>query len=104
MFLSLSGKIVKNSSRHLAEYNLTTCFEHFLDLHLVLPLLVFPSMKEKEFLQEKLDFLGDFHIVDFAMVLYQNLCSDTISYTLREKRATVVEQLKQLQAETEPIV
>lgn len=88
----------------MAEYNLTTCFEHFLDLHLVLLLFVFPSMKEKEFLQEKLDFLGDFHIVDFAMVLYQNLCSDTISYTLREKRATVVEQLKQLQAETEPIV
>lgn len=83
---------------------MTTCFECFLDLHLVLPLLVFLSMKEKGILQDKLDLLSDSHKVDFAMVIYQNLCSDTISYALKEKRATVVEQLKQLQAETEPIV
>ncbi|KAK2095402.1 Eukaryotic translation initiation factor 3 subunit E [Saguinus oedipus] len=38
------------------------------------------------------------------MDVYKNLYSDDIPHALREKRTTVVAQLKQLQAETEPIV
>ena len=43
-------------------------------------------------------------MVDFGMDVCKNLYSDDIPHALREKRTTVVAQLKQLQAETEPIV
>ncbi|KAG7219462.1 hypothetical protein INR49_009296 [Caranx melampygus] len=44
-------------------------------------------------------------MVDFAMDVYKNLYPDKeIPHSLREKRSTVVAQLKQLQSETEPIV
>ena len=59
---------------------------------------------KKELLQGKLDFLSDTSKVYFAMDIYKNLYSDDIPHALREKRTTVVIQLKQLWAETEPIV
>ena len=92
----------------MPEYHLTTGIVHFLDRHLVFLLLVFLFVKkiynEKELLQGKLDLLNYTNMVDLAMDAYKNLYSDDIPHVLREKRTTIVAQLKQLQAETEPIV
>uniref|UniRef100_A0A8C5KWE4 Eukaryotic translation initiation factor 3 subunit E n=1 Tax=Jaculus jaculus TaxID=51337 RepID=A0A8C5KWE4_JACJA len=80
----------------MAEYDLMTHITHFwTDTW---------SSCSLKLLKGKWDLLSDTNMVDFAMDVYKNLYSDDIPHALREKRTTVVVQLKQLQAETEPIM
>ena len=77
---------------------MTTRIPQFLRQHLVFPSLEFLSIKEihkeKELLEGKLDLLSDTNMVDFAMDVYKNRHSDDIPHALRDKRTTVVAQLK----------
>eukprot|EP00057_Strongylocentrotus_purpuratus_P012882 XP_011667356.1 PREDICTED: eukaryotic translation initiation factor 3 subunit E isoform X1 [Strongylocentrotus purpuratus] len=93
----------------MAEFDLTAKIGQYLDRHLVFPLLEFLSVQEiydeKDMLQGKLDLLSNTNMVDFAMDVYKTLNEDQeVPQTLKEKRADVVNQLKRLQQDTEPII
>jgi len=93
----------------MAEFDLTTRMGQYLDRHLVFPLLEFLSVKEiydeKEMLKGKLDLLSNTNMVDFAMDVHSSLYPDQdVPQSLKDKRKNVVEELKRLQAETDPIV
>ncbi|XP_071496444.1 eukaryotic translation initiation factor 3 subunit E-like [Diadema antillarum] len=92
----------------MAEFDLTSKIGQYLDRHLVFPLLEFLSVQEiydeNDMLQGKLDLLSNTNMVDFAMDVYKTLHEDSdVPATLREKRADVVNRLKRLQQEMEPI-
>lgn len=67
-----------------------TYITHFLDPHLVFPLLKFLSMgernNEKELLHVKLDLLKVIHMTGFATDVYKNLSSDDIPRASPEER------------------
>nr|CAG4634718.1 EOG090X0491 [Alona affinis]CAG4637720.1 EOG090X0491 [Chydorus sphaericus] len=91
------------------QYDLTSKLGTYLDRHLVFPLFEFLAVqgiyKENELLRAKLDLLSKTNMVDFAMDVHKNLYPDQeIPPTLKDKRAVVVEQLKKMQSETEPIL
>nr|CAG4645457.1 EOG090X0491 [Lynceus sp. MCZ IZ 141354] len=93
----------------MAEYDLTSKLGASLDRHLVFPLFEFLSVqgiyKEDELLRAKLDLLSKTNMVDFAMDVHRKLYADqAIPQELKTKRATVVEKLKMLQNDTEPIL
>ncbi|CAB1428373.1 unnamed protein product [Pleuronectes platessa] len=93
----------------MAEPDLTSRTAHFLDRNLVSPQLELHSVKEiyneKEFLQGKLDLLSEDKHGGLHHVSLQNLNPvKEIPASLKEKRSSVVAQVKQLQSETEPMV
>ncbi|XP_031561936.1 eukaryotic translation initiation factor 3 subunit E [Actinia tenebrosa] len=93
----------------MAEHDLTSRMGCFLDRHLVFPLLEFLSVKEiydeHELLKGKLELLSNTNMVDFAMDVHRNLYPDEeVPTSLKEKRVEVVSELKELQAQTEPIM
>lgn len=93
----------------MAEYDLTQKIGQYLDRHLVFPLLEFLSAKqiydEADMLKGKLELLSNTNMVDFAMDVFKQLYpEEDVPNTLRDKRSTVVAQLKKLQSETEPII
>nr|CAG4640774.1 EOG090X0491 [Eulimnadia texana] len=93
----------------MAEYDLTSRLGSYLDRHLVFPLFEFLAVqgiyKEDELLRAKLDLLSKTNMVDFAMDVHKSLYPDRdIPQSLKEKRSSVVDQLKKMQSETEPIL
>jgi len=93
----------------MAEWDLTSKIGPYLDRHLVFPLLEFLTVKgfydETDLLRGKLDLLSNTSMVDFAMDVHKSLYPDKeVPGTLKDKRLTVVENLKKLQSETEPIL
>ncbi|CAH1774824.1 unnamed protein product [Owenia fusiformis] len=94
--------------RKMAEFDLTTRMGQFLDRHLVFPLLEFLTVKglydDHEMLKGKLELLKHTNMVDFAMDVHRTLYPDKdVPQSLKDKRTSVVAQLKQLQTDVEPI-
>jgi len=88
---------------------LTTKIGPYLDRHLVFPLLEFTEQRgyynETDLQRGKLDLLSNTSMVDFAMDVHKGLYPDQeVPQTLVDKRASVVEQFKQLQSETDSVL
>ena len=93
----------------MGDWDLTAKIGPYLDRHLVFPLLEFLSVKEyydeTDLQKGKLDLLSNTCMVDFAMDVHKGLYPDQdVPPTLVDKRAKVVEQFKQLQAETDSVM
>lgn len=93
----------------MATWELTSKLGPYLDRHLVIPLMEFLTVKEiyseTDLLRAKLDLLSNTNMVDYTMEVHKNLYPDKeVPARLIEKRQKVVEDFKQLQAATEPIL
>lgn len=93
----------------MAAWDLTPRMGPYLDRHLVFPLLEFLSVKgiydETDLLRARLDLLANTNMVDFIMDVHKTLYPDKeVPPELSEKRQRVVDEFKQLQNETEPII
>ena len=93
----------------MASWELTTKLGPYLDRHLVIPLMEFLTVKgiydETDLLRGKLDLLANTNMVDYTMEVHKNLYPDQeVPQKLSEKRLKVVEEFKQLQAATDPIL
>ena len=93
----------------MGDWDLTTKIGPYLDRHLVFPLLEFTEQRgyynETDLQRGKLDLLSNTSMVDFAMDVHKGLYPDQeVPQTLVDKRASVVEQFKQLQSETDSVL
>lgn len=93
----------------MATWELTGRLGPYLDRHLVIPLLEFHTVKEiydeTDLLRGKLELLSNTSMVDFVMDVHKTLYPDQeVPQKMHDKRASVVENFKKLQAETEPIL
>ena len=93
----------------MATWELTGKLSPFLDRHLVIPLMEFLTVKgiydETDLLRCKLELLSNTNMVDYTMDVHNTLYPDQETPAkLVEKRQTVVEKFKQLQAATDPIL
>ena len=93
----------------MATWELTSKLAPFLDRHLVIPLMEFLTVKgiyvETDLLRGKLDLLTNTNMVDYTMDVHSNLYPDQeVPAKFVEKRQKVVENFKQLQSATDPIL
>eukprot|EP00051_Salpingoeca_urceolata_P000458 m.34216 g.34216 ORF g.34216 m.34216 type:complete len:467 (+) comp10655_c0_seq1:249-1649(+) len=97
------------SRDELAQHDLTSTMAHYLDRHLVLPLLEFLQTKDvydKAALQQgKLELLSETNMIDFATDIHKELHPDSDPpAALLEKRKDVVSKLRQFEQESTPVV
>jgi translation initiation factor 3 subunit E len=91
----------------MAEWDLTPKIGPYLDRHLVFPLLEFLDVKgfydETDLKRGKLEILSKTSMVDLAMDVHKHLYPDLeVPASLKERRVGILNNFKQLQAETEP--
>jgi len=91
----------------MAEWDLTPKIGPYLDRHLIFPLLEFLDVKgfydETDLKRGKLEILSKTSMVDLAMDVHKHLYPDLeVPGSLKERRVGILNNFKQLQAETEP--
>ncbi|ESO08361.1 hypothetical protein HELRODRAFT_74899 [Helobdella robusta] len=94
----------------MAEYDLTNHMAPYLDRHMVLPLMEFLSGKEiydiNTLLRVKIDLLESTKMVDYSTDVYKLLHPNAQEppQAMVDKRQDVLSQMKELEAETEPLI
>eukprot|EP01004_Peranema_trichophorum_P004647 NODE_3555_length_1330_cov_33.659486_g3108_i0.p1 GENE.NODE_3555_length_1330_cov_33.659486_g3108_i0~~NODE_3555_length_1330_cov_33.659486_g3108_i0.p1 ORF type:complete len:346 (+),score=35.98 NODE_3555_length_1330_cov_33.659486_g3108_i0:61-1098(+) len=86
------------------EFDLTKKASQYLDRHLIIPLLDFLQTKEvypeNEILESKLNLLSRTNMVDYYAEIYKSVRNvEDIPQDMKDKRQTVVENLRKLQKE-----
>ncbi|VDL96219.1 unnamed protein product [Schistocephalus solidus] len=92
----------------MAEYDLTKKISHYLDRHLVVPLLEYISVKNMydadSILRTKLDLLMKTSMVDFAGCTYKTLHdTDELPEEMVKKRQEAVDRIREVEEKMAPI-
>jgi len=93
----------------MAQWELTHQLSKYLDRHLVIPLLEFHSVKslydEDDLVKARLDILSQTRMVDFYIEEYKKINpNQEIPEEMTNKRKQVVEEYRNLQDETRPLL